>query len=147
MPRTALASPSPPPGAPSAPPPTFVAATIRLYGTRILVVIVPRSTLTSPDESRLVIDAFARRSGCVIVLVACDRNCVPTYFGPEPIARALAAIPFDALSWRIYRKRPPPARLPIPLEPEPEPESEIDEPTGCSAARPPPAVATRVIRK
>lgn len=96
---------------------SFEAALIRLYGAEVLVVIVARHILDDASEGPLVVAAFHARYRRTIVLAALDPRGVPTYFGPEAIARVLAGIPFDALSWRRYRYRQKvPAMLPIPVE-------------------------------
>lgn len=102
----------------AAEPLAFAGATIRLYGADVLVVVVLPELLADVHESQLVVIAFRARFARTIVLVARDAWGVPTYYGPAAIARALSALPFDALSWRryLYRRAPPP-RLPIPIEP------------------------------
>ncbi len=96
---------------------TFDGATMRLYGADILIVLVPAWVLADPFECQLLVFAFRSRFQRTIVLVAQDTRGVPTYYGPAAIARALRALPFDALTWRryVYRK-PPPVKLPIPVE-------------------------------
>jgi hypothetical protein len=105
-------------------PSAFEGATLRLYDTELLVIHVAPAVLADRYESQLLVVAFAARFARTIVLVARDAAGIPTYFGPSAIARALAALPFDALTWRRYRfHRPAPAMLPIPRDPTRETDS------------------------
>ncbi len=102
---------------PSAMPETFDGATIRLYGTDLLVVLVSSWVLADPYESQLLVVAFRFRFQRTVVLAAQDPRGIPTYYGPAAIVGALRLLPFDALSWRryIFRRKVAP-KLPIPVE-------------------------------
>jgi hypothetical protein len=100
---------------------TFCGATIRLFQTEVLIVLVASRLLGNREEVPLVVAAFQAKFGRTIVLAAQDTRGVPTFFGPGPIANVLARIPFDALGWKQYRfSKPKPQLLPIPTEPLPE---------------------------
>jgi hypothetical protein len=99
----------------------FCGATIQLFQTEVLIVLVASRLLGDRVEAPLVVAAFQARFEKTIVLAAQDTRGVPTFFGPGPIAEVLARIPFDALGWKQYRfSKPKPAMLPIPTYPLPE---------------------------
>ncbi|MEO8703916.1 MAG: hypothetical protein ABI867_27955 [Kofleriaceae bacterium] len=98
-------------------PAMFDGVTLRLYNVELLIVLVRQEILLDPYESSLLVVAFAARFDRTIVLVARDASGIPTYYGPEAIARALAGLPFDALTWKRYRFRNvAPPKLPIPRD-------------------------------
>lgn len=98
----------------------FIATTLHLFETEVLVVQVAPRVLGDRGEAPALVAAFHARFRRTIVLVAQDGRGVPTYFGPGPIAAVLAKIPFDAFAWRRYRyRRPRPQMLPIPIDPLP----------------------------
>jgi hypothetical protein len=99
----------------------FCGATIQLFQTEVLIVLVASRLLGNRVEAPLVVAAFQAKFDRTIVLAAQDTRGVPTFFGPGPIAKALARIPFDALGWKRYRfSKPKPLMLPIPKYPLPE---------------------------
>ena len=115
----------------TADPDCFTGATIRLFQVDVLVVYVPRHVVSDRALAPTVVAAFHVRFNRTIVLATQDRNGVPTYFGPGPIANVLSRIPFDALAWRRYRyRKPKPMMLPIPTDPLPE---DCDSNTGRNA--------------
>jgi hypothetical protein len=131
----------------------FDGAVIRLYGGDVLVVIVAPHVLADLAESRLLVAAFHARFRRTIVLAARDAEGRPTYFGPAAIARVLAAIPFEALSWRRYFLGPPPGQLPTFREapttsgvPGSRSESDMSAVTRSHRGRPR-IEATRALRK
>jgi hypothetical protein len=98
-------------------PALFDGATLRLYGADVLIVVVRAAVLADPYESQLLVLAFNARFRRTIVLVALDPSGVPTYFGPAAIVHALSRLPFEALTWKRYRKKPPAPMLPTPIDP------------------------------
>jgi hypothetical protein len=108
-------------------PERFWGAGIRLFGVDVLVVYVSPRVIADRLEAPVVVAGFQARFHRTIVLVAQNRRGVPTYFGPEEIARVLAKIPFDALTWKRYRfSAPRPPMLPIPIDPPRADSSESD---------------------
>lgn len=109
-------------------PARFDGAMIRLYGGDVLVVLVRPEVLADHYESSRLVLAFHDQFRHTIVLAARDARGIPRYWGPGAIVRVLSAIPFDALCWRRYRRRPP---LPPPMLPVPE-----DLPSELTDSRP-----------
>jgi hypothetical protein len=98
-------------------PVSFDGAVIRLFGTEILIVMVTRKVFLDGYESSLLVAAFHARFKRTVVLATRDRMGATSYFGPVPIARALAKLPIEALAWRRYRYRREPVQLlPIPID-------------------------------
>lgn len=98
-------------------PASFDGAVIQLYGVEVLVVRVTPRVFADGVESMLLVAAFHARFRRTVVLATRDSRGAASYFGPGPIANTLAAIPFDALSWRQYRYQEKVfPLLPIPLD-------------------------------
>lgn len=98
-------------------PASFDGAVIQLYGVEVLIVRVTPRVFADGVESMLLVAAFHARFKRTVVLATRDARGAATYFGPGPIANTLAAIPFDALSWRRYRyQQKVLPLLPIPID-------------------------------
>jgi hypothetical protein len=99
----------------------FWGASIRLFQVDVLVVYVWPTLVADRRQRGELLATFQTRFARPIVLAALDDKNVATYFGPGPIAKVLARIPFEALAWRKYRFAiPSPMMLPIPPEPPPD---------------------------
>jgi len=106
---------------PLPPTPSFVAARLPVCGARVLVVAVARSVLADRPSAHLYIEAFQRYFGRTVVLMAQDPLLVPSYYGPEPIVRSLAGVPFEVIPWRRFvydHERAQRWWLPVPPLPE-----------------------------
>lgn len=107
-------------------------ARLPLCGVGVLVVVVERWVLGDPEAARLHVEAFHRYFRRTIVLMAQNPALVPTYYGPGPIVRRLATLPFEAIPWRTFVYRDELARrwrLPDPVTPPPGDAASWVEPT------------------
>jgi hypothetical protein len=120
----------------------FDGAALELCGCRILIVYVSPAVMGAVYESQLLVAAFQVRYRRTITLVTLGEGSVPTYFGPEDVARVLARIPFDALPWRRYRYKKPAPMLPIPIDP-PDPLTRSLSPDDRESVRAPRELLTR----
>jgi hypothetical protein len=80
----------------------FVGAFLPLAGVDALVVVVPRPILADSFEADLHVLAFQARYRRPTLLMAQGDAGVPTYFGPAPLVRELATLPFAAIPYRPY---------------------------------------------
>jgi hypothetical protein len=100
----------------------FTGAMLPVCDVEVLIVVVRPFVINDPHEAALYVFAFHERFGRTIVLMAQDRDRVPTYYGPAGIVRVLCTLPFEVIPWRYLAYRVPRPRawkLPIPAEPPP----------------------------
>lgn len=77
-------------------------AVIREQGVTFAVVIVKPQVVQNPTAAAEAIQAFTPVFGVPVVLMAQDSRGTPTYRGRPDIARFMASVPLQAVSWKEY---------------------------------------------
>ncbi len=82
---------------------TFQGAVIEEQGVTFAVVIVKKHVIDNSTEAGQAIAAFQPVfPGVPVVLMAQDYRGTPSYYGRPDIARFLADVPLEAISWKEY---------------------------------------------